>query len=99
MMCYSDKDDELWNEDPYEYIRMKFGQYTCVNPCVHVHVCAHGYCTLCTPYDSYGINPLSEIACIYICMDLHRYLGFTCTCSVYVLCIRVCAIIVQPNTT
>ena len=26
MMCYSDADNELWNEDPYEYIRMKFGQ-------------------------------------------------------------------------
>ena len=25
MMCYSDKDEELWNEDPYEFIRLKFG--------------------------------------------------------------------------
>ena len=39
MMCYSDKDDELWNEDPYEYIRMKFGQYTCVKyMCVHMDI-------------------------------------------------------------
>ncbi|XP_072048064.1 LOW QUALITY PROTEIN: importin-7-like [Amphiura filiformis] len=24
LMCYTDEDDELWNEDPYEYIRIKF---------------------------------------------------------------------------
>ena len=27
MMCHSEKDDELWTEDPYEYIRMKFGVF------------------------------------------------------------------------
>jgi len=26
MMCYNDDDDSLWKEDPYEYIRMKFGK-------------------------------------------------------------------------
>lgn len=26
LMCYTDSDDELWQEDPYEYIRMKFGE-------------------------------------------------------------------------
>lgn len=25
LMCYTDSDEELWQEDPYEYIRMKFG--------------------------------------------------------------------------
>uniref|UniRef100_A0A452RAV8 Importin 8 n=1 Tax=Ursus americanus TaxID=9643 RepID=A0A452RAV8_URSAM len=25
VMCYKDEDEELWQEDPYEYIRMKFG--------------------------------------------------------------------------
>lgn len=25
-MCYTDADEELWQEDPYEYIRMKFGR-------------------------------------------------------------------------
>lgn len=25
MMCYSSDDDQLWQDDPYEYIRMKFG--------------------------------------------------------------------------
>ena len=26
LMCYTDADEELWQEDPYEYIRMKFGR-------------------------------------------------------------------------
>lgn len=26
LMCYTDSDQELWQEDPYEYIRMKFGK-------------------------------------------------------------------------
>lgn len=26
LMCYTDGDEELWQEDPYEYIRMKFGK-------------------------------------------------------------------------
>lgn len=25
-MCYTDSDEELWEDDPYEYIRMKFGK-------------------------------------------------------------------------
>ena len=29
-MCYTDEDDELWNEDPYEYIRIKFGKKTMI---------------------------------------------------------------------
>lgn len=27
LMCYKDEDEKLWQEDPYEYIRMKFSQY------------------------------------------------------------------------
>lgn len=27
LMCYTDADEELWQEDPYEYIRMKFGEF------------------------------------------------------------------------
>uniref|UniRef100_A0A8C9SZK7 Importin 7 n=1 Tax=Scleropages formosus TaxID=113540 RepID=A0A8C9SZK7_SCLFO len=30
LMCYTDSDEELWQEDPYEYIRMKFGEYCSV---------------------------------------------------------------------
>lgn len=26
LMCYTDADAERWQEDPYEYIRMKFGK-------------------------------------------------------------------------
>uniref|UniRef100_A0AAQ4RJ81 Importin N-terminal domain-containing protein n=1 Tax=Gasterosteus aculeatus aculeatus TaxID=481459 RepID=A0AAQ4RJ81_GASAC len=28
LMCYKDEDEKLWQEDPYEYIRMKFSKYT-----------------------------------------------------------------------
>uniref|UniRef100_A0A8C1LKF6 Importin 8 n=1 Tax=Cyprinus carpio TaxID=7962 RepID=A0A8C1LKF6_CYPCA len=27
LMCYKDEDERLWQEDPYEYIRMKFNMY------------------------------------------------------------------------
>uniref|UniRef100_A0A4W4ECB7 Importin N-terminal domain-containing protein n=1 Tax=Electrophorus electricus TaxID=8005 RepID=A0A4W4ECB7_ELEEL len=27
LMCYKDEDEKLWQEDPYEYIRMKFNMY------------------------------------------------------------------------
>uniref|UniRef100_A0A8C5BP93 Importin N-terminal domain-containing protein n=1 Tax=Gadus morhua TaxID=8049 RepID=A0A8C5BP93_GADMO len=27
LMCYRDEDDKLWQEDPYEYIRVKFNLY------------------------------------------------------------------------
>ncbi|ERE77242.1 importin-7-like protein [Cricetulus griseus] len=30
LMCYTDADEELWQEDPYEYIRMKFGKKICL---------------------------------------------------------------------
>lgn len=26
--CYSEQDDELWNDDPIEYVRKKFGMVT-----------------------------------------------------------------------
>ena len=26
LLCYSAEDDQLWHDDPYEYIRMKFGK-------------------------------------------------------------------------
>ena len=32
MMCYSSDDDQLWHDDPYEYIRMKFGERTMCSP-------------------------------------------------------------------
>ena len=25
-MCYTDADDELWTEDPFEFIRVKYGK-------------------------------------------------------------------------
>ena len=32
LMCYTDSDEELWQEDPYEYIRMKFGKQRTWSP-------------------------------------------------------------------
>lgn len=26
LMCYKDEDEKLWQEDPYEYIHMKFSE-------------------------------------------------------------------------
>ena len=26
-MCYTEEDDELWKDDPYEFIRIKYGEY------------------------------------------------------------------------
>ena len=51
MMCYSDKDDELWNEDPYEYIRMKFGQshtsyiLIVLGSCIYMYIIMKGVYT------------------------------------------------------
>jgi len=28
LMCHSDEDEELWDSDPVEYIRVKYGLYT-----------------------------------------------------------------------
>lgn len=33
-MCYTDSDEELWQEDPYEYIRMKFGKQRKIMPVI-----------------------------------------------------------------
>ena len=27
LMCYTEEDDELWQEDPYEFIRVKYGTF------------------------------------------------------------------------
>ena len=27
LMCYTEEDDELWQEDPYEFIRVKYGGF------------------------------------------------------------------------
>ena len=38
LLCYSNEDDQLWHDDPYEYIRMKFGKYK-NNKYIHVCTC------------------------------------------------------------
>ena len=32
LMCYSDEDEELWQSDPVEYIRIKYGKNLCISP-------------------------------------------------------------------
>lgn len=39
-MCYTDSDEELWQEDPYEYIRMKFGKQRKLVPVIEKGLCA-----------------------------------------------------------
>ena len=39
LLCYDDEDDQLWREDPQEYIRMKYGMYVRTSVCTCVHVC------------------------------------------------------------
>ena len=29
LMCHSEEDQELWESDPIEYIRTKYGKYSC----------------------------------------------------------------------
>uniref|UniRef100_A0A8C6WMK0 Importin 8 n=1 Tax=Neogobius melanostomus TaxID=47308 RepID=A0A8C6WMK0_9GOBI len=43
LMCYKDEDEKLWQEDPYEYIRMKFSEYDeCSGVEVVREIYAHG---------------------------------------------------------
>lgn len=37
LMCYTDSDEELWQEDPYEYIRMKFGKHRMLLPILQMN--------------------------------------------------------------
>lgn len=30
LMCYTEEDDEMWQEDPYEFIRVKYGEFLAV---------------------------------------------------------------------
>lgn len=52
LMCYTDSDEELWQEDPYEYIRMKFGKQRKMVPVIQKVSCA-----------SVMTNHLSDLCC------------------------------------
>ena len=41
LLCYNDDDNQLWHDDPYEYIRMKFGMYYVLCTYDHVDPVAH----------------------------------------------------------
>lgn len=49
-MCYKDEDEELWQEDPYEYIRMKFGNLALFFAFIVTARCSssdqHGHCNV-----------------------------------------------------
>lgn len=30
LMCYSDEDEDLWTNDPHEYIRVKYGEFMAI---------------------------------------------------------------------
>ena len=36
LMCYTEEDDELWQEDPYEFIRVKYGKCSYYRPQVSI---------------------------------------------------------------
>ena len=86
MMCYSDTDDELWKDDPYEYIRMKFDQSATL---YYVDTCTCTY-TVCAPVHVH----------VHVCMYMHMFFMCTncknactvctCTCTcVYTVHVRV----------
>ena len=65
LMCYDDEDDQLWKEDPQEYIRMKYGMSVCVVcVCVCVRACVHA-CVVCRM----GV----DVSVVCVCVD-------TCFC-------------------
>lgn len=37
IMSFTDSDQELWESDPYEYIRLKFGWYYYYNKYKHIY--------------------------------------------------------------
>jgi len=36
LMCFNDKDQNLWDEDPHEYVRKGYGEFT--NLCIFVSI-------------------------------------------------------------
>ena len=47
LLCYDDEDDQLWREDPQEYIRMKYGMYVRTYVCVCMCACVHVRMRVC----------------------------------------------------
>ena len=73
MMCYSDADDELWKDDPYEYIRMKFGQSAtlcCMHVCAPVHV----------QYMYMPAYAYMYVPCVHQLQECMYSVHCTCTC-------------------
>ena len=64
LMCYDDEDDQLWKEDPQEYIRMKYGTSLCVCVCVHTRtrVCVRARVCVCVH------------ECVFVCECFLQYM-------------------------
>ncbi|XP_019855725.1 PREDICTED: importin-7-like [Amphimedon queenslandica] len=67
LLCYSNEDDQLWHDDPYEYIRMKFDIFEdLVSPVVAVQVFLSEAChkrkNILDPVMGYCIQILNEPA-------------------------------------
>ena len=60
-------DDQLWKEDPQEYIRMKYGMSVCVCVCVRacVHVWFVGWVGECCC--EVGVHVSVACVCVYTC--------------------------------
>lgn len=58
LMCYTDSDEELWQEDPYEYIRMKFGKKRKLMPAIQKYY--HSAPVM--------INHFSNLCCLLRCI-------------------------------
>ena len=96
MMCYSDADDELWKDDPYEYIRMKFGQsatlymYVCIvrvpgtRACTCTHVCVYVHMFLvCTNCKNACTVYTVHVVCIHMYMYMYMYWCIRYMCVIY----------------
>uniref|UniRef100_A0A8C6MDQ8 Importin 8 n=1 Tax=Nothobranchius furzeri TaxID=105023 RepID=A0A8C6MDQ8_NOTFU len=65
LMCYKDEDERVWQEDPYEYIRMKFSKYSTF---LSVSTAAQGL--LCkTAHKRKEVLPQMMEFCLQILMD------------------------------
>jgi hypothetical protein len=67
LLCYSAEDDQLWHDDPYEYIRMKFDIFEdLVSPAVAVQVflaeCCQKRRDILDPVMAYCVQILNEPA-------------------------------------
>lgn len=74
LMSYSEADEELWNTDPHEYIRIKFGK--CANK------------QRCTSTYIYSCAFATQNAFIFDQPEMTRYICIHCSQPLYTLAYR-----------